>query len=170
MPVTNDGMTLVLSSERGNRYRGGGDSRRFATARAIRIQSPVFRELLARLCVQRCFVDFSAQTKRNFASFDFLRIAQLHFDGNGADDRHPVVVIMSPCPLPPKAMQSQSFGIHREVSLRWSLPAPQRLLRPLKSYSPTVAERFAIWHYVAQLQVQHRVISSASTSPRNRWV
>jgi hypothetical protein len=43
--------------------------------------------------VQRCFVDFSAQTKRKFARFDFLRIAQLHFDGNGADDRHPVVVI-----------------------------------------------------------------------------
>jgi hypothetical protein len=43
--------------------------------------------------VQRCFVDFSAQTKCNFAHFDFLRIAQLHFDGNGADDRDPVVVI-----------------------------------------------------------------------------
>jgi len=40
--------------------------------------------------VQRCFVDFFAQTKRNFAHFDFLRIAQLHFDGNGADDRHTV--------------------------------------------------------------------------------
>jgi hypothetical protein len=25
-----------------------------------------------------------------------LRIAQLHFDGNGADDRHPVVVIDDP--------------------------------------------------------------------------
>jgi hypothetical protein len=43
--------------------------------------------------VQNCFVDFSAQTKRKFARFDFSRIAQLHFDGNGADDRHPVVVV-----------------------------------------------------------------------------
>lgn len=25
--------------------------------------------------------------------FDFLRIAQLHLDGNGADHRHPVVVV-----------------------------------------------------------------------------
>jgi hypothetical protein len=88
----NDGMMLVsLESERGNRYRG--DSRRFATARAIRIQPSVFRELLARLFVQRCFVNFSAQTKRKFSRFDFLRIAKLHFDGNGADDRHPVAVI-----------------------------------------------------------------------------
>ncbi len=43
--------------------------------------------------MQSRFVDFSAQTKRNFAHLDFLRIAQLHFDGNGADDRHPVAVI-----------------------------------------------------------------------------
>jgi hypothetical protein len=31
-------------------------------------------------CAQR--VGFSAQTKRKFAHFDFLRIAQLHLDGN----------------------------------------------------------------------------------------
>jgi len=37
--------------------------------------------------VQSRFVDFSAQTKRKFARFDFLRIAELHIDGNGADDR-----------------------------------------------------------------------------------
>jgi hypothetical protein len=43
--------------------------------------------------VQRRRIDFAAKTKRKFARFDFLRIAQLHFDGNGADDRHPVVVI-----------------------------------------------------------------------------
>jgi hypothetical protein len=43
--------------------------------------------------VQRRFVNFSAKTKIKFARFDFSRIAQLHFDGNGADDRHPVVVI-----------------------------------------------------------------------------
>jgi hypothetical protein len=60
---------------------------------AIRVQSPVFRALFARLFVQSRFVDFSAQPKCNFARFDFLRIAQLHFDGNGADDRYPVVVI-----------------------------------------------------------------------------
>jgi hypothetical protein len=80
-------------SERGNRYRGDGDSRRFAPARAIRIQSSVFGELLARLFVQSRFVDFFAQTKCNFARFDFSRIAQLYFDENGADDRHPVAVI-----------------------------------------------------------------------------
>jgi hypothetical protein len=33
------------------------------------------------------------KNKRKFARFDFLRIAQLHFDGNGADDRHPVAVV-----------------------------------------------------------------------------
>ena len=30
--------------------------------------------------MQLCFVDLGAKTKRNFARFDLLRIAQLHFD------------------------------------------------------------------------------------------
>jgi hypothetical protein len=37
--------------------------------------------------------DRGRHPKRKFARFDFMRIAQLHFDGNGADDRHPVAVI-----------------------------------------------------------------------------
>jgi hypothetical protein len=43
--------------------------------------------------VQCRFVDFSAQTKRKFARFDFLRVAQLHFDRHRTDHRHPVAVI-----------------------------------------------------------------------------
>ncbi len=38
-------------------------------------------------------VNFSVQTKCEFARFDFLRIAELHFDGNRADHRHPVAVV-----------------------------------------------------------------------------
>ena len=34
----------------------------------------------------------SSQIKRNFSRFDILRIAKSHFDGNGADDRHPVAL------------------------------------------------------------------------------
>jgi hypothetical protein len=81
---------LGSKRERWSCYR---NCQQFATARAIRIQSFVFRELLARFFVQSRFVDFSAQTKRNFPRFDFLRLADLHFDRNGADDRHPVAVI-----------------------------------------------------------------------------
>ena len=43
--------------------------------------------------MQRRFVDLAAKTKREFARFDFLRIAQLHFDGHRADQRHPVAVV-----------------------------------------------------------------------------
>ena len=69
------------------------DSRRLATAGTVRSQPSVLGELHARSSVQHRRVNFAAKTERNFSRFDFLRIAQLHFDGNGADDRHAVVVI-----------------------------------------------------------------------------
>ena len=65
----------------------------------VPIQEPqpaCFCKFLARLLAQRRFVDLAAKTKREFARFDFLRIAQLHFDGNVADHRQPVAVIDDP--------------------------------------------------------------------------
>ena len=65
-----------------------------ASAGDIRINSSILGELLARLRLVQCrFVNFSAKTKCKFSRFNFLRIAQLHFDGHRADDRHPVAVI-----------------------------------------------------------------------------
>ena len=62
----------------------------------VPIQEPqpaCFCKCLARPLVQRRFVDLTAKTKREFGRFDFLRIAQLHFDRYRADHRQPVAVI-----------------------------------------------------------------------------
>jgi hypothetical protein len=62
--------------------------------------------------VQCRSVDLTAQTKREFACFDFLRIAQLHFDGNRADHRHPVAVVDDPLHMldqePPLVVESRA--------------------------------------------------------------
>ena len=82
----------------------------------VPIQEPQparFCKSLARLLVQRRSVDLTAQTKREFACFDFLRIAQLHFDGNYANRRHPVAVVEDPLHMvdqePPLVVESRAL-------------------------------------------------------------
>jgi len=57
------------------------------------LYASIFRELLARLLVQNRFINFAAKTKCKFAPFNFSRIADLRFDRNGADHRHPVAAV-----------------------------------------------------------------------------
>ena len=65
-----------------------------ALAGTERFHSTILGELPARFRFAQCrFFNLAAKTKRNFARFDFLRTAQLHFDRNGADHRHAVAVI-----------------------------------------------------------------------------
>jgi hypothetical protein len=97
-----------------------------ATARSIRNQSSVFRELLAWFFVQRRLVNFAAKARRRFLRFDFSRFADLRFETSPS--RLGEIDVSRPAFLYPLTLKKLST-VAKKMNITFSLHASARRLR-----------------------------------------